>query len=80
MLLEDSIQEEGTENAHSYYFAARRIIEQLSLRDVVKQSRETNEEYNEDAIQYLYSRCGLSTLDAKPTHSNISKAKKIILE
>ncbi|UOY06514.1 hypothetical protein L0P88_21640 [Muricauda sp. SCSIO 64092] len=80
VLTSDSIKEDGTENAPSYYFAARRIIEAMSLRDAIKLSRRRSEPYNEDAIQYLYGRCGITGLEEKPISSNISKAKKIILE
>ncbi|WP_282087163.1 hypothetical protein [Aquimarina algiphila] len=80
VLVANSLQEEGTENAHSYYFAARRVIEEKSLREAINIARIKSEDYNEDAIQYIYSRVGVSSLDQKPSSSSISKAKKIILE
>lgn len=80
VLLANAVDEEGTENAASYYFAARRIIEEYSLRDAIKKARQSSEGYNEDAIQYLYSRVGIASLEEKPSSRSINEAKQIIFE
>ncbi|HEV7333095.1 MAG TPA: hypothetical protein VGN63_18820 [Flavisolibacter sp.] len=80
VLMADAMAEEGTENARSYYFAARRIIEGKSLKDAVSNARTASRQYNEDAIQYMYSRAGLTSIEEKPSLQSISLAKNFINE
>lgn len=78
VLLAQAVKEEGLENSRSYYFAAKQIMEELSLEQAIKKARKSNAALNEDAIQYIYTRCGLGSIEEVPTSSNVSKARAII--
>jgi hypothetical protein len=80
ILLADAIEEKGTEYASSYYFAARRIIESKSLKEAITQARQEPNSYNEDVIQYVYTRAEISSIEEKPTARSISFAQKLINE
>lgn len=78
ILLVNSVKEEGTENAKSYYYGAMSIVQELSLEQSIKRGRNSSKIYNEDAIQYVYSRCGLSSIEEKPMTKNITIAKQFL--
>lgn len=78
VLLSEPVKEDGVENSRSYYFAAKRIIEGLSLEGAIKKARKMPEVFNEDAIQYIYFLCGLDSIEQSPISSNISRARALI--
>lgn len=73
-------QEEGVENAASYYFAAKKVIEGLTLQEAIGECRKSKLGYNEIAIQYIYSECGVSSLNSPITEGNKKQAKQFIFE
>ncbi|GAO44110.1 hypothetical protein [Flavihumibacter petaseus] len=78
ILLDEAPMNSNGANAASYYFAAKRLLDDQTLSDAVLSARSSPGRYNEDAIQYVYARCGVKSLNEKPTSTSKDAAKKLI--